>query len=440
MKSAMTPRRPASTAVRPEDAQGHCRLRRPLRKLRFVTGAAVAIIATAMPAGMGQAEVGRHPLEALGEALHYTSPSGILETRFGVQANLKVFGYDERPIGIIVNDPGQNILVEPRVTILGDLFLGDRFYAFTKVRYDRGYDPGVHLIERLRADEWYGRLTVIPAHLDVQVGKFGTVFGNWVGRHDPWKDPFISPPLPYDQVVSVSDQNTPPSAAEFAARREVNDLNASWVPIFWGPVYAHGAAIFGSVQNWQGAVAVSNSGPSERPYFWPEFDFSRPTVTARVAWLPDPAWTAGLSGSYGPYLFNKPALNLPPGKGLADPSQIVVGADLAWEHHRWRTSAELMLNRFEVVNAGNADSLSWYAQARYQVDARLHAAARFGQIFHAELDSIDQRWDYDVHRAEAALGYRLDRHLQLKLNYALQLEKGPTHGPHQVAFETILQF
>ena len=36
--------------------------------------------------------------------------------------------------------------------------------------------------------------------LNVQAGKFATVVGNWIERYDSWNNPFITAPLPYENM------------------------------------------------------------------------------------------------------------------------------------------------------------------------------------------------------------------------------------------------
>ena len=62
----------------------------------------------------------------------------------------------------------------------------------------------------MRLDEYAIRVSPLKdIPLSVQVGKFGTVVGNWVPRHYSWDNPFINAPLPYENVTGVWDSEAP---------------------------------------------------------------------------------------------------------------------------------------------------------------------------------------------------------------------------------------
>ena len=83
--------------------------------------------------------------------------------------------------------------------------------------------------------------------LNLQVGKFATVVGSWVQRHDSWQNPLITAPLPYENLTPLSDGDVPGSPADLLGRRRVADDKGEWLPIIWGPVYATGGSAFGRV-------------------------------------------------------------------------------------------------------------------------------------------------------------------------------------------------
>src|ERR1044071_4076017 len=101
-----------------------------------------------------------------------------------------------------------------------------------------------------RIDEYLLRYTPFEKPwVNLQIGKFATVYGNWVKRHDSWNNPFINAPVPYENVTLVSDQSVPPSPAAFLARKSKPDQKNIWLPILWGPSYTSGASVFGTVES-----------------------------------------------------------------------------------------------------------------------------------------------------------------------------------------------
>lgn len=87
------------------------------------------------------------------------------------------------------------------------------------------------------------------------------------------------------------------------------------LPIVWGPSYATGVSVFGSLGKFDYAAEVKNTSLSSRPETWSikDTDFAHPTVSTRLGFRPDEMWSFGLSGSAGSYLL--------PEAFLADRSQ-----------------------------------------------------------------------------------------------------------------------
>jgi hypothetical protein len=100
--------------------------------------------------------------------------------------------------------------------------LGEQFYSLVQFRADRGFDPGSKLNGDARFDEYLLRWTPwADGRLNVQAGKFATVFGKWVQRHDSWQNPFVTAPLAYENVTVITDQVAPGTPAAFLGRRSI---------------------------------------------------------------------------------------------------------------------------------------------------------------------------------------------------------------------------
>ena len=115
-------------------------------------------------------------------------------------------------------------------------------------------------------DEYFLRYTPFEdSRLNFQFGKFATVVGTWVLRHNSWNNPFINAPLPYENVLVITDHVAPASPAAFLARRNKFDDKRTWVPVIWGPSYASGGSIFGRIDKYEYAFEVKNVALSSRP-------------------------------------------------------------------------------------------------------------------------------------------------------------------------------
>jgi hypothetical protein len=212
----------------------------------------------------------------------------------------------------------------------------------------------------------------------------------------------------------------------------VPDAKGERLPVIWGPVYASGASVFGSLGRIDYALEIKNAALSSHPYAWDPNDnlWRYPTVSGRLGFRPATEWNHGISLSAGPYFAAEAAADLPAGKTIGDYHQLTLDYDVGYAWKRWQLWAEVFLTRFQVPNVGNADLLAYYLEAKYEFHSGLFAAARWNQeLFGSVNDGMGGRepWGSDMFRIDLALGYRFTRHLQGKLQYSL----GHRHAPLQ---------
>jgi hypothetical protein len=364
---------------------------------------------------------GQEWLDHLDDQLTVRSRDGYFSSHLSGLLDLEGYYVDQRPPGLLFEDES---FFNPRLTLFLDTTLGPHFYSLVQARFDRGFDPGEADGFEARADEYL--LRWIPwndSRVNLQFGKFATVVGSWVQRHDSWQNPLITAPLPYENLTPVSYDDIPTSPADFLSRRQVPDMKDSWLPIIWGPAYTTGWSIFGNVEKFDYAFDLKNAAISSHPYSWELSDslWQYPTISGRLGIRPTAAWNHGVSFSVGPYLSPEAAGDLPPGKGISDYDQYTVGYDGSYAWRRWQWWGEVFLSRFEVPNVGDADLLAYYIEAKYKITSGLFAAARWNQeLFGKVNDGMGGQatWGNDMYRIDAALGYRFTRHLQTKLQYS----------------------
>ncbi|MEA2626549.1 MAG: hypothetical protein QOD06_2594 [Candidatus Binatota bacterium] len=366
-----------------------------------------------------------------------TDLSGLLD--------LEGYVLDEHPPGLVFG--GDDSFLNPRLTLFLDSRWTSSLYALVQARIDRGFDPRARSSGSARFDEYFLRWTPLERPLvNLQVGKFATVFGGWVPRHHSWDNPLITAPLAYENVTIVTDEAAPASEAEFLARRGVPDRKPSWQPVVWGPSYASGASVFGRLGNFDYAAEMKNATLSSRPEVWDgrSRGWEHPTASGRIAWAPDPAWSIAVSASDGAYLQEVADATLPAARGIGDFHETVFGADAqyAWRHLQlW---SELLLARFDVPAVGDADTAAYYFEGRYKLTPEIFGALRWNQQLFGTVDDGaggERAWDRDVWRADAAVGYRPDRHLQGKVQYSYQQQHGPfEQGEQLLALQLTLSF
>jgi len=389
------------------------------------------IIALALTA---TAAHGQAFLDKIDERLYLEFPEAAFRTDLSVLADIEGYYIDQHPPGLLFSD--DDFLVQPRLSLFLDTRLGDHLYSLVQFRVDRGFDPGVEPDGDARFDEYLLRYTPFDQPwVNLQVGKFATVYGNFVPRHDSWNNSFINSPLPYENVITISDQAAPPNRTAFLNRRNVHDQKTKWVPIIWGPSYTAGASIFGTANRFDYAFEFKNASLSSRPAAWDPFElqWENPTYTGRIGMRPNAAWNIGANASYGPYLL--PSANTPT-VDISKFQQFTIGPDISFSWRHWQFWAEAMAARFEVPNVGNADTIAYYLESRYKITPKLFGALRWNQQFFDDVKNAagaDVPWDRDIWRAEVALGYRFTRHLQTKLQYSYSRQKGNLQEGEQMA-------
>jgi hypothetical protein len=363
---------------------------------------------------------GQEWLDTLDRNLHLQSRNGVFRSALSGLLDIEGYYVDQRPPGLLF---AEQSFVNARATFFVDTTFGDHFYSLVQARIDQGFDPHSKDFDA-RLDEWLLRWTPLNnSSLNLQFGKFATVVGSWVARHDSWQNPLITAPLPYENLTTVSEGELADTPAAFLARRHSPDVKDSYLPIIWGPAYTTGWAVLGSVGKFDYAFDFKNAAISSHPYAWDLNSslWDYPTVSGRVGFRPSAPWNHGLSFSLGPYLERDAQADLPPGRSISDYRQITLDYDVSYAWHRWQLWGEFFLTRYEVPNVGDADTLAYYLEAKYKITSGLYAAARWNQQVYgtvADGQGGEQTWNNDMIRIDLALGYRFTRHLQSKLQYS----------------------
>jgi hypothetical protein len=375
--------------------------------------------------------------------LHVQSTDGFFRSDISGLLDLEGYYIDQHPPGLLFGDVS---FFNPRLSLFLDVHLGQHWYIGVQGRVDRGFDPKSVPDGDARADEYFLRYTPFDdSRLNLQVGKFAMVFGNWVNRHYSWDNPLINAPLPYENVTIISDSVA--AYGTFLNRRAQVDKKAKWLPVIWGPSYASGGAVFGSVKKFDYAFELKNASISSRPAVWDgtQLGWSNPTLTSRLGYRPTESWNLGVSASGGTYLLPSAQSSLPSGDTFGHYDQYTIGQDASYEWHHWQFWEETIASRFEVPDVGNCDTLAYYIEAKYKITPHLFWAERWNQQFFGTVPtgSGNQRvaWDNDAWRIDNALGYRFNKHLQAKIQYSFNHQHGDQQqGEQLVAAQVTAKF
>lgn len=370
-------------------------------------------------------------VDRVDEALTWASDNGQLRARVSGTLDLEGYAYSAPPPGLII--ASGSTLFNPRLTLYLDAQLGDHVYVFAQGRLDRGFDPSSGGTMG-RLDEYALRVTPWnDGRFNLQVGKFATVVGTWVRRHNSWDNPFVTAPLPYENLTGVWDVAAVRNGATLLRWAHVQpktfpgDQFADThfrLPVIWGPSYTTGASVSGELGAVTYAAEVKNGSLSSRPEYWDtsEVRWSHPTVSARLGWKLDEKWSAGFSASSGSYLLPEAAPTLAPGQGLGDYRERVLAQDVGYAWHHWQAWAEVYEARFEIPTVGDVATTAYYIEARYKFTPQLFGAMRWNQqLFGTVNDAgVARTWDYDTWRVDLAPTYRFTPYAQLKLQYSVQ--------------------
>jgi hypothetical protein len=386
-------------------------------------------------------------LEKAQDALSLTDPDQRFHLQLSGLFDLETYFIDQPPPALILTD--KTFLLNPRLTLFLDAQIGSKIYVFAQARVDRGFDPSDGGAE-LRLDEYFVRYSPATS-VNFQIGQFATVVGNWVSRHDSWQNPFINAPLPYENLTGIWDSEAPENAEDLLYWAHVPDYESGdysdkylRLPIIWGPSYASGLAISGSVGKFDYAAEMKNAALASRPESWSitQEGFGHPTFNTRVGFRPNEMWNIGFSASAGPYLLPVASPTLPAGRGIGDYRELVLAQDLSFAWHHFQLWAEFYEARFEVPGIGNADTFSYYLEAKYKITPQLFAALRWNQqLFGTIRDGGElQKWGSDIWRIDAALGYRFTNYLQAKVQYSLSQQDSAQEGEHLVAVQLTVKY
>lgn len=382
-------------------------------------------------------------LDSVGEKMHFESEALGIRADVSFMADATVFAAERQAQGLLFED--DQVFFAPRLITFLDVELGERVTLHGQMRVDRGFDPGSAPDGQVRLDEYYLQARLWRQNeVNMRIGKFATAFGRWAKRSLSWDNPLITAPMAYEDMLPISGALAPGGLGGFSTWRNQPDNRTGWMPLVWGPSYATGLSVFGSVDMFDYALEVKNAGISSRPQDWDGVQdgfHTNPTFTGRVGLRPSPEWTLGTSFSHGPYMQRIATRTLPLGTSVNDFTQTTWGLDGGYAHGKWQFWSELIAARFEVPRVGAVEVLSGFVEAKYKLSPSLWAAMRWNQAVFGDVSGLTTEWDRNAWRADLALGYRFTEHVQLKLQYSVGDKRGnDAEGNHLGAMQVTVRF
>jgi len=321
-------------------------------------------------------------------------------------------------------DYDQDGLRLARFRLLGEWRAADVLRFVGELRLENGRD--------VELAAWYLRWR--PRRdwpLDVQAGRIPPVIGAFPRRAYGRDNAVTGAPLMYQYLTSLRTDAAPATADDLLRMR-----GRGWQPFFpiGSPAIGPGLALVSSTEWGTGAEAiwraprveiagaVTRGAPSEPAVF---DDGAGVQWSGRAAVdLPGGA-RVGLSGARGRWL-GRDVLRLLPDESGRDGTQTVAGVDAEYGYGRWLVRAEWLRAGYALPLAAPAgagldlSAHSGYAEARWRPHPRWQVAARAEYLRFSHVAGqafADGPWDAPVERLEAAVNYRVNRHLDVRAGW-----------------------
>jgi len=407
-------------------------------------------------------------LERLRDFQSFGTEDGQISFNADVWLTLDYMVFSTPPPGFIQTTNGQ--IFAPTLSGLFTLDISKHLEFVFLGLVNRGFDPTETSVQSQPA-EYYTQLTPFDTPvLNFKGGKFQTAFGQWTNRHFSTQNSLINAPMMYGQMTSVTDGNDGASIAPTTSslvRRKTSAVPVppvtKWIPIVWGPSYASGFQLNGTVgtlQQLDWAFEMKNASLSSRPQEWDLWNrgFNYPTFTGRAGYRPDAAWNIGVSGSSGSYIsqaaYDRFSTTSKAGSSIGESRQNVVGTDISYAHGPIELWSEFAWSQYEVPDAkagkavGNIGAYSYFIESKWKFMPQFWLSGRWNQQMYSNVTPAtgpgagsETSWYNNLWRADACLGFKINRFTQFKVQYSYTEEEGTVDpGQNLFAVELVIQF
>jgi len=213
----------------------------------------------------------------------------------------------------------------------------------------------------------------------------------------------------------------------------------------------------GTLQQLDWAFEMKNASLSSRPQEWDLWNrgFNYPTFTGRAGFRPDAAWNIGVSGSSGSYIsqaaYDRFSTTSKAGSSIGESRQNVVGTDISYAHGPLEFWSEFAWSQYEVPNAtgngkavGNIGAYSYFIESKWKFIPQFWLSGRWNQQLYSNVTPAggsETPWYNNLWRADACLGFKINRFTQFKVQYSYTEEAGTIDpGQNLFAVELVIQF
>jgi hypothetical protein len=320
-----------------------------------------------------------------------------------------------------------------RVDVSATVNAGDHFAVLGEVRAENldGLSPYALF---LRVKPW-------TAHdITIQLGRVPPTFGAFARRTYPADNPLIGYPLGYQYLTSLRADSLPDTADDLLRRRGLgwldrfkigNQTFEHGLPLVSAFHWDTGVQMHAATENniVNGTVAVT-AGTLSNPLF--HDDNNGLQYAARMEFRPVAGLILGASGARGPFV-SALAATAAVGEGHdREFTQTAWGADVEYSRHYMLLRFETIVSewRLPVVRepaiAVPLRAVSTSVEGRYKLAPGLYVAARLDHLGFNDVHgtTATMSWDAPVTRAEAGIGFSIQRNLLLKASHQYNTRDG----------------
>ena len=355
----------------------------------------------------------------------------LAEDRLGLQViSDGVLTRAQRPAGLY---PASDFRVNGQAALLASYRLTPSLFAFYEGRMSHleglnHHDP--RLRQTITAGVLQGYLrysTRLPSGLNLQAGKFGHPFGQFLTRNYADQNPLIGFPLMYTHRTTIRSSQLPANIYDFlrwqaraqplAGYTTNSGSGNGWLPLI-NFAYPTGLMAFGSGSKADYRFALVNSSLSN--------PLNPARSGQRAQWVAAGGITSfqrfrlGASFATGPYLDASVSSQLPAGTFWRDFTQRAVGADVQLTLHHLELQGELLFTNFKVPRISQRlGAAGYFLELKHTLTPRLFLAGRWNQLYFDRLRSgitngERPRFDNNRYSLELGLGYHLSEKLLVK--------------------------
>jgi hypothetical protein len=358
------------------------------------------------------------------------------EDRLGLQVIADgIFTRAQRPEG---SYPSSDLRLNGQAALLASFRFTPSLFAVYEGRINHleglnEHDPQLRQTTTIGVLQGYLRYTTgLPTGLNLQAGKFGHPFGQFLTRNYADQNPLIGFPLMYTHRTTIRANQLPANSYDFLrwqARAQplpgyttTGDSGTSWLPLI-NYSYPTGLMAFGSGPKADYRFALVNSSLSNP--LNPARSGQRAQWVAAGGITPFQRFRLGASFASGPYLDASVSSQLPPGTFWRDFTQRALGFDLQLTLHHLELQSELMFTNFKVPRISQRlGAAGYFVELKHTLTPRLFLAGRWNQLYFDRFRSgitngERPRFDSNRYSLEFGLGYHLSEKLLLKGAYQL---------------------